>query len=97
MLISDAAPGGESSDAVGGAGFFASEDADGFMDHGVVTSLGGDHIFSFLKGGEGSGFVAVDEIATGQVDPVVTNTFPLDSGRDSELLGAWSQVVTATV
>jgi hypothetical protein len=46
---------------------FAGEDADGFVDHGVVAGLGGCYVFGFLEGGEGLLFVAVDEVAAGEV------------------------------
>lgn len=88
-LVSDSVPCGESSDGVGGAGLFAGQHADGFVDHGVVAGLGGCYVFGFLEYGEGCIFVAVDEVATGEVYAVVADAFPLGGGRDGEGFGAF--------
>ena len=54
------------------------------MDHGMVAGLRRCHVLGFLERGESFLSVAVDEVATGEIDAVVTNALPWGGRRDGE-------------
>jgi len=56
------------------------------MYHGVVAVLCRSYIISLMQCSEIFLFVAVDQVASGEIDPVVAAAFPLCRGRDRELL-----------
>ena len=56
------------------------------MYHGVVAGLCRSCILGLIQSSEIFLFIAVDQVASGETDPVVAAEFPLCRGRDCELL-----------